>query len=355
MGKLAAMASPLPTTGPSTAAATLYRRDVSTTVAISGCSPVFDEIKSATLCACPFPQNGPLPLKTGPGGVCDYSSATVNAFPFTSTLSNSAVVAFQDSSLDASGTAPLGSIFDNIGVGANTTLQAGKSITMEINPTASQAVGTLTGTELFTSVSNAIKSACSTPSGGTPVSSCSAATISNIIIVNSNGDSGGGDLAVTFPFVSYDDLNTFEALVVAVAGAFQVSSSDPANTKEFEVNESGDSGLHGIGSTTPVNITTIGALAQAIVTIQTAEDTNGDVKVQNLAVNLALEGNAGTGFDCSAVALVNDGLGALSLITGLLGLIPGFEWAELVEIPLILDAEIEAISLSCDISGELSS
>lgn len=91
-------------------------------------------------------------------------------------------------------------------------MQHGKSLTIEINPTASQNVGFLTGTSLHTAVSDALVTACSTPKSGSTITTCTPATVTSVPYMESVYVEEG-DLELAVPLVSVSDPNKMQALI----------------------------------------------------------------------------------------------------------------------------------------------
>ncbi|KAK4496026.1 hypothetical protein PRZ48_013295 [Zasmidium cellare] len=355
--KAAHVLTPIFTPAPTPTPNLLHRRDAITTIPVSSCLPYANpEEDIISVCQCSG-YDGYVTMQAN--GSCDVTAVTTvttsnNLYPFTFTSANSAIIAYETTTVWASGGPPMGT-------GASSYIQHGKSLTIEINPTASQNVGELTGTSLFTAVSNALVTACGTPTSGTPITTCTPATISAVSYMEGS-TIAEGDLELAVPLISVSDPNTMQALVVAVAGAFQANSLIKNNTQSVQAWPDTVCGgetnpcMHGPST---VEMTTINSIAQAIYTSDIASE---DSHVQNLQAILAFEKGSAGKAACSKEALIMDSLAAIGAFLAILGTIPGFEWMEAeAEVMVVVDTGMdtanaalaggaEAVSLACEVS-----
>jgi GH18 family chitinase len=246
----------------------------------------------------------------------------INDYPCTTTYSNSAIVGYATSTITNAAT---------VCTGSSSTLQAGKSLTVQMASDMTVAVGTLTGADLFTSVSSALMAGCTIESAGATATECGdIPEITGITYFDdlSKGASGnwynfdnpktGGKLKIEPVLMSVYDETVLEALITAIAAALNGTSlhADNTITVNYECDSCYDSP---IGWPTQ-DYTSVSSLVQAIYTEQT-DDTNGAETLQNLEVSLTLESDSGE-FLCAAGAFVFDALAVIGL------LLPGFEWLE---------------------------
>jgi hypothetical protein len=215
---------------------------------------------------------------------------------------------------------------------------------MELNPSASQNIGTLTGTALYTSISSALSQGCGTVAPSATMVTCSVPAISPIAYVEDGVDGvwNDGSLSIDIPFMSVTDNDVLQALISSVAGAFMASSLVPNNT-HLEFFDSTQSGS---------DITNIAALAQAIYT----DDVSGAHSPQNLGVSVAFSGANGKEYLCDAASLAGSALYYSGFIAGALGVIPGFEWAEGLAVVIeganaASDSALQAVSLTCELQS----
>lgn len=213
---------------------------------------------------------------------------------------------------------------------------------------------------LFTAVSNALVTACGSPTSGTRITSCTPATITSVSYME-GVNVEEGDLKLAVPLISVSGPNTMQALIVAVAGAFQANSLITNNTQSIQAWPdtvcSGETNpcTHG-----PYNLemTTINSIAQAIYTSDIASE---HPHVQNLQAILAFEKGSAGKAACSKEALVMDSLAAVGAFLAIIEIIPGFEWTEAAADALevvcagldtanaALAGGAEAVSITCEV------
>jgi hypothetical protein len=210
-------------------------------------------------------------------------------------------------------------------------------------------------------VSNALITACGTPTSGSTITTCTAATITGIAYKDSNAEmSTDGTLEVAVPEVSVSDPNSMMALIAVVAGAFQSSSEITANSIPTQIWPDSDCGGYYDPCTSDqgpsnVNMTTVNSIAQALYTIDLAEQDASMPTLQNLQAVLAFSSDSVGKASCSKAALAMDSLAAVGAFLDFIGLIPGFEWVEALGDGLtIANAALaggaEAVSLTCEIT-----
>ncbi|KAK5721346.1 hypothetical protein LTR17_014635 [Elasticomyces elasticus] len=309
-------------------------------------------------------------------------SSTTNAYPFTSRYANSAIVAWATTQGLPDGASEM--------AGASTIIKAGKQLSMELNPSASQNVGTLTGEALYTSISSAISVGCGTIASGATMVTCTVPEITGVGYVEDlNNDLwDDGHLSLSIPFMSVTDNDVLQALISSVAGAFMASSTIANNSKLETV----DCGAYYSDSACQyANITNVAALAQGIYT---DDVTDGMHSPQSLGIALtfseatnneffwwSLRGVAGLvsgatccttgpgtggapsdggvasrrgGYVCEANSLASSAIYYSGILLGALAAIPGFEWAAaagafISSVNAGTKAAIKAISLTCEI------
>ena len=272
--------------------------------------------------------DGILPYITSYGTEeCDYSTipsyipppTTTNTFdtfaefPYTITLPNSAVVAYAT-------TTPFGGAGLAWTVaGSSTTVQAGMSMTVNMNGTQSVNAGLLTGNALYTSISDALMSVCPSPKG--TITSCTAEpVITSISYVDEFHDlRTNEELIIHVDWALYHDPDVLESLIMAVANVMRSSSLRPENTADFsycfgeggEVNKCTDGSAP--GDWPKVKLTNVPKSVQAIFTEQDG-NTDGKVDFQQLQVSFRsalLESPflcAMAAFAWDTVAVMTDGI-----------------------------------------------
>lgn len=238
-----------------------------------------------------------------------------------------------------------------MGSGDSTTVKDGKQLSLELNPSASQNVGTLTGAALYTSISSAISKGCGTIASGATMVTCSVPEITAVdYIEDLNHDLwNDGHLSLSIPFMSVTDNDVLQALISSVAGAFMASSTVSNNSHLVNA----DCGAHYSDSQcVPTNITNVAALAQAIYT----DDVSGMHSPQNLGIALTFSEATSDEYICEAASLASSSIYYSGILTSALAVIPGFEWvAAIGAIISTVDAgtkaAIKAMSLTCEIQS----
>ncbi|KAK4546996.1 hypothetical protein LTR36_001216 [Oleoguttula mirabilis] len=271
-------------------------------------------------------------------------SSTVNPYPFTSTFSNSAVVAWATTAGLPDGAW--------MGAGDSTTIKDGKQLSLELNPSASQNVGTLTGSALYTSISSAISQGCGTIASGATMVTCTVPTITGVDYVEDlNHDLwNDGSLSLSIPFMSVTDNDVLQALISSVAGAFMASSTISNNSQVVNT----DCGaFYSDSACNAVNITNIAALAQSIYT---DDVTEGMHSPQSLGIALAFSEKTSSEYVCDVAALAGSSLYYTGILTAALAAIPGFEWVAgigaIVEaVDAGSEAAIQGVALTCEIQS----
>lgn len=318
---------------------------------LSGCVPGADpDINQSQVCSC---DNWPsaLPtltgdnmcgysvLSTSPSSNAGFSSATPDTSIQTavSTLGNGGVVEYWLTLPTASNEPAAGPWPQTTAVPMSTSsLYSGKSMALQMETLASVNVGNMTGTVLYTAVSNALMSACTT-SPGAPASTgaeppkineCDKVEpIKGILYRDSNGNwQSDGELELTVTIVSYYDIVDLKAMISTIATAVNGSSLNANSTRHPDNDH--DNNCWPLGKELQAcNADSIGGvLPDAMVNIPTqflttyTQDTpdRHDWSAQNMLVEIALEEPKDEGpFKCADGALIFDGLAALSLIPGL--------------------------------------
>ncbi|KAK3650938.1 hypothetical protein LTR56_005989 [Elasticomyces elasticus] len=269
-------------------------------------------------------------------------SSTTNAYPFTSSYANSAIVAWATTQGLPDGASEM--------AGASTIIKAGKQLSMELNPSASQNVGTLTGEALYTSISSAISVGCGTIASGATMVTCTVPEITGVGYVEDlNNDLwDDGHLSLSIPFMSVTDNDVLQALISSVAGAFMASSTIANNSKLETV----DCGAYYSDSACQyANITNVAALAQGIYT---DDVTDGMHSPQSLGIALTFSEATNNEYVCEANSLASSAIYYSGILLGALAAIPGFEWAAaagafISSVDAGTKAAIKAISLTCEI------
>lgn len=209
---------------------------------------------------------------------------------------------------------------------------------MELNPSASQNIGTLTGSALYTSISSVLSEGCGTVAAGSTMVTCDVPQVTGMNYIE-NGVKGvwyDGTLSIGIPFMSVTDNDVLQALISSVAGALMASSLIPNNT-EFAYDR---------------NMTNVASLVQAIYT-----DDTGDVhSPQSLGISLSVQGDNGRSYLCDASSLAGSGIYYAGFFAEALGVIPGFEWAEALGVLIegaaaASDSTLQALALGCEITS----
>jgi hypothetical protein len=266
-------------------------------------------------------------------------------YPCTTTLANTAIVEYASSVITGGAT---------ICTGSSSTVQAGKSILIQAAQDATVPVGTLTGEDLFTSVSSALAAGCTVATEGVTVTSCSDLPKITGIQYYTTYEDDDGNMEITYSgitgapegdtdgkieldvlLMSVWNQDVLNALINSIAATLQGMSVNTTNDITVLANDLGE----GNGSSS--NYTTVSGIVLAYYTEQTAA-TGGDVARQDLEVQFTLEQDGGE-YDCGAGAFVFDALAVISLL-------PGFEW---MEIPAAGAAF--GMSMVCMLSDELGS
>ncbi|KAK5707047.1 hypothetical protein LTR17_021037 [Elasticomyces elasticus] len=269
-------------------------------------------------------------------------SSTINAYPFTSSYANSAIVAWATTQGLPDGASEM--------AGASTIIKAGKQLSIELNPSASQNVGTLTGEALYTSISSAISVGCGTIASGATMVTCTIPEITGVGYVEDlNNDLwDDGHLSLSIPFMSVTDNDVLQALISSVAGAFTASSTIANNSKLETV----DCGAYYSDSACQyANITNVAALAQGIYT---DDVTDGMHSPQSLGIALTFSEATNNEYVCEANSLASSAIYYSGILLGALAAIPGFEWAAaagafISSVDAGTKAAIKAIGLTCEI------
>ncbi|KAK4901387.1 hypothetical protein LTR27_001945 [Elasticomyces elasticus] len=259
-------------------------------------------------------------------------SSTTNAYPFTSSYANSAIVAWATTQGLPDGASEM--------AGASTIIKAGKQLSMELNPSASQNVGTLTGEALYTSISSAISVGCGTIASGATMVTCTVPEITGVGYVEDlNNDLwDDGHLSLSIPFMSVTDNDVLQALISSVAGAFMASSTIANNSKLETV----DCGAYYSDS------------ACQNANIYTDDVTDGMHSPQSLGIALTFSEATNNEYVCEANSLASSAIYYSGILLGALAAIPGFEWAAaagafISSVDAGTKAAIKAISLTCEI------
>ena len=258
---------------------------------------------------------------------CDYSTitsyipppTTTNTFntfaefPYTVTLPNSAVVAYATTTLYG------GAGLAWTVAGSSTTVQAGMSMTVNMNGTQSVNAGVLTGDALYTSVSDALVSAC--PSAQSTVSRCTTEPkITGITYVDELHDlKTNGELIIHVDWALYHNPHVLESLIMAIANVMRSSSLRSGNAAGIsycfgdggKVDKCTDGSAP--GDWPKIKLTNVPKSVQAIFTEQDS-NTDGKVDFQQLQVSFSsvvLESPficAMAAFAWDTVAVMTDGL-----------------------------------------------
>jgi len=337
--------------------------------ALTGCVPGADpDVNQGMVCSCDNWPSG-LPTMTG-DGMCDYSVLTAsptsnagfsNANPDTvthtalSTLSNGGVVEYWLTMPTISNEPAAGPWPQTTDLPVSTSsLYSGKSMSLQMEQSASVNVGNKTGTVLYTAVSNALMSACTTapdvlPTSGAPsiyVEQCGEVeSVKGILYRDVNGDwQDDGELELSVTLVSYYDIVDLHGLIATIATAVNGSSLNPDSV--YRPTNENDNNCWPLGKELQAcNVDTIGGvLPDAMVNIPSkylatyTQDTpdRHDWHTQNMLIEIGLEKPKEEGpFKCADGALIFDGLAALALI-------PGLEAFGFMAIPAL------GMSVSCD-------
>jgi hypothetical protein len=242
------------------------------------------------------------------------------------------------------------------GVGHPTTILIGKQLDLDVDSKASAIVGTLTSAPLFTSVSSAIRKACSTVAPSAVITECEKAQITGISYHQPGEEFmyNNGAVAIGFPFVKIENEEAMEAIIVAIAGIAQVNSLIPENTYI----ETWYSYVKSEAHKHSENVTMIPALILAEYLEQT-EDTQTTPIQQHLGVSFSFDTGEQQKWGCPVSTMLADTAAGLGAVFGLIAIIPGFEWVAEMGAAIAVGstaaaAAAEGLSLGCGIS-ELTS
>ena len=205
---------------------------------------------------------------------------------------------------------------------STSSLYSGKKMSI-IQPSETSAnVGTLTGMPLYTAVSDALMSACTSTGGGkhAPAMHCGPdPTISSIIYTNDEGDWWATEeLALEIGPLSYTDRESLHAMVASIASSLNSSSSSKHNhwkPKRPEDHSLWNGNQLPNGEDAPEHIANVVGWIQSVYTQDTPNAH--DWPEQNLYVGLVNKNIAKGTFLCADGALITDALAALALIPGL--------------------------------------
>ncbi|THY12303.1 glycoside hydrolase [Aureobasidium pullulans] len=242
------------------------------------------------------------------------------------------------------------------GYAGNLPINTANGLELDVNPTASAMVGTLTGAPLFTSVSSAVRKACGTVAPSATITECGEALITGISYHQPGEEFmyNNGAVAIGFPFVLIKSEDAMEAMIVAIAGMAQVNSLIPENTftETWYWHFKSEAIRHS------ENVTLIPALILADYVEQT-EDTQTDLVKQHLGVSFSFDTGEQQKWGCPVSTMLADTAAGLGAVFGLIAIIPGFEWVAPMGEAIALGsaaaaAAAEGLSLGCGIS-ELTS
>ena len=276
---------------------------------------------------------GFLPVLPGTSG-CRYTAVTGSpalttttskqtkgfiGYPFTSTAGNGRIVAYQTTTNMGEGP---------IYTGSSTLLYSGKHMSVVQTSKASVNVGTLTGDRLYTAVSDALMSGCtSTPAGGPhgTITKCGhIPKVTGIVWADSTGDWGrNAELELSIQWINYYDLRSLKGMIASLASVLKSNSLNPANIWKPPRQQCNPLC---VGTSCPYNTTNV----PGWVGITYSQDTVSHHlwPDQQLFVNLAVKTSEGSPFLCADGALIMDGLAALALF-------PEFEWLSFLAIPAL--------------------
>ena len=260
------------------------------------------------------------------------TTGAVSGFPFTTTLANSAVVAYQSSTMS-----------DNVGylTGSSTVVTSGTQLNIQQDPTASVNAGTMSGNALYTAVSSSIAAACPTPSG--TVNSCNnVSSIDSISYLDSNQNlQTNGELVINLPIVNYSSATAREFMIEAIAQLVNATTLNSTNANTVTPTDPNVGNPYGFVPPTDSPITLYNAPA---VILSQFTDAGSGQEAQTMLFQMSLEEpEQGGGYSCAMGALALDAI-------GLLGLIPGLEWIGVIDAPAA--AALSATCLAVDVAGE---
>ena len=204
------------------------------------------------------------------------------------------------------------------GAGSSTTIQIGTSLGVHVATSLSaQSIGTLTGGHLYTAISNALVTACPSPTSGSTVSACATPSpIKDIPYLAGSELNYDGELTLSVSFVQYSDPETLAAMIASVATAMNVSSLHPKNTGQVSYQDVCWGCVDDDPTTYYMNLTRIPAAVQAEILIQD-ESTDGSVQANQLELETQFHVDSFDDLFCSASAFAADSLGLLALVPGL--------------------------------------
>ena len=205
------------------------------------------------------------------------------------------------------------------GVGASTTVQIGTSLGVQIATNLSaQSIGTFTGDRLYTAISNALVTACPSPTSGSTVTACATPSpIKDIPYLSGSEVNTDGKLTLTTSFVQYSDPDILAAMIASVATAMNVSSLHPRNTEEVTYNNNPCYNCVAPSEdNNSMNLTRVPGAVQALIMVQDKR-TSGSVEINQLQLQAQFHLDSFDELFCSAAAFAADSLGLLAIVPGL--------------------------------------
>lgn len=235
----------------------------------------------------------------------------------------------------------------------------GKSLSMEVNPSASVMVGNLSASYLYTSVSNALVMGCGSLTSGSTMVTCTVPKITDIAYLENvepttpkNIWQMDGELEVDVLLMSVSDPHVLHALIHSVAYAVSTSTYMVNNTKSEQCN-CDYKGVATVLECDTCNVSTAANIVQAIYT----DDVDSDEPLtQNLAITLIFSAGTSNNYFCNVNSFFTSATYYVSFFGGILAAIPGFEWAAAIGgLASALDSATKmgtkAISLGCEIDS----
>ena len=260
------------------------------------------------------------------------TTGAVSGFPFTTTMSNKAIVAYESSTMS-----------NNIGflTGSSTTVTSGTNLNIQQDPTAGVNAGTLSGNPLYSAISSSLDAACPTPSGS--VNSCNnVSSIDNISYLD--GDhvlQTDGELVIALPIVQYSSPTARQFMIESIAAMVNATTLNSSNANTVTPEDPNAGNPYGITPSHDPPITFYNAPA-VILTEFTDAGVNQDE--QKMLFQMSLEQpNQGGGYGCAMGALALDAIGVIALI-------PGLDWLTFVDAPVA--AGLSATCLAIDVAQE---
>lgn len=236
---------------------------------------------------------------------------TMASFPYSMTLPNGAIIAYSSTTsiADAGPRQPWG------GTGPSTTVQIGSVLTVQYDTdTSAQSVGTMTGDRLYTAISDALMTACPSPTSGSTVEACATPSpIKDIPYVSGSDLNTDGVLKFDIPFVGYSEPDIRIALIESIATAMNVSSLYPKNTETVSYGQPCYECVNTSPPTYKATLTRIPGAVQALFKVQD-ERTGGAVELNELQLQASFHLDTFDELFCSTAAFTADAIGALALI-----------------------------------------